>query len=107
MKIANLLLGSFALGTIGLASCQQTNDGSTAKSDKKFIDPVNMDTTVKASDNFFLYANGGWLKTAKIPGDQTDWGSFNELALKTQNDLHTLLEDAMKNTGAAAGSKER
>ena len=107
MKIANLLLGGFAVGAIGLASCQQTNDGATVKNDIKFIDPANMDTTVKASDNFFQYANGGWLKTAKIPGDQTDWGSFNELALKTQNDLHALLEDAMKNTGAAAGSKER
>jgi putative endopeptidase len=108
MKIANLLLGGFALGAVGLASCQQKNDGTTVgKSDFKFIDRANMDTTVKPADNFFQYANGGWLKTAKIPGDQTSWGSFEELAEKSQNDLHALLEDAMKNTNAPAGSKER
>ncbi|KAA5533108.1 M13 family metallopeptidase [Taibaiella lutea] len=107
MRIANLLLSSVAVGTLGLAaSCQSTGDGTAAKSDFKFIDRANMDTTVKATDNFFLYANGAWLNTAKIPGDRSRWGSFDELGERTLNDLHTLLEDAAK-SNAAEGSKER
>jgi len=66
-----------------------------------------MDTSVKPGEDFFEYANGAWLKKATIPGDQTRWGSFDELGERTLNDLHTLLEDAAKNDKAAAGSKER
>lgn len=29
-------------------------------SGKKFIDPANMDLSVKPGDNFYLYANGTW-----------------------------------------------
>jgi putative endopeptidase len=107
MKIANLLLSSLALGTIGLTSCQHTGEGTAAKGDFKFIDRANMDTTVSPTENFFQYANGAWLKSAKIPGDQTRWGSFDELGQRTLDDLHTLLDEAAKNTGAAAGSKEK
>ena len=34
----------------------------TAVPPKKFIDPANMDLSVKPGDDFFEYANGGWLK---------------------------------------------
>ncbi|MCP4412654.1 MAG: peptidase M13, partial [Gammaproteobacteria bacterium] len=30
-----------------------------------------MDTSMKAGDDFNLYVNGGWMKTAKIPADRT------------------------------------
>jgi putative endopeptidase len=109
MKFAKLLLAGAALGTIGVTSCQESGGDKSAKKDAnfKFIDRANMDTTVSPADNFFMYANGAWLKQAVIPGDQTRWGSFNELAERTTKDLHTLLEDAAKNDKAAAGSKER
>jgi putative endopeptidase len=35
------------------------------------IDKAAMDTSVKPGDDFFAYANGGWIKTAKIPADQS------------------------------------
>ena len=41
-----------------------------ATDDPKFIDPSNMDLSVKPGDNFFLYANGGWLK--KKPGARVE-----------------------------------
>lgn len=108
MKFAKLLLAGAALGTISITSCQNKGGESAGKgADFKFIDRANMDTTVSPAENFFQYANGAWLKSAVIPGDQTRWGSFDELGLRTLNDLHTLLDDAAKNTGAAAGSKEK
>src|SRR5947209_1214643 len=33
-----------------------------ASASAKPIDPGNMDTSVKPTDDFFLYANGGWIK---------------------------------------------
>ena len=66
---------------------------------RKFIDPVNMDLSVKPGDNFYLYANGNWLKNTPIPASKIRWGSFNILAEESSQSLKTLLEEAAKNPG--------
>ncbi len=65
---------------------------------RKFIDPQNMDMSVKPGDNFYLYANGNWLKKNEIPASKTSWGSFNELRDKSVAAMKTLLDDAAKTT---------
>jgi putative endopeptidase len=64
---------------------------------KKYIDPANMDLSVKPGDNFYLYANGSWIKHNAIPASKTRWGSFDELREESSKRLQTLLEDAAKN----------
>ena len=32
---------------------------------------ANMDPSVKPGDNFYLYANGGWMKRTVIPPDRS------------------------------------
>lgn len=61
---------------------------------KKFIDPSNMDLTVKPGDNFYLYATGNWLKKNPIPSSKTRWGSFDLLRQQSSERLKGLLEDA-------------
>jgi putative endopeptidase len=39
----------------------------------------NRDTTTRPGDDFFQYANGGWLSRTVIPPDRGVWSSFNEL----------------------------
>lgn len=110
MKIVNLLLTGTAIAAIGAASCQGGGSSSVAeekKKDFKFIDRANMDTTISPAENFFLYANGAWLKKTEIPGDQTRWGSFDMLAEHTNDDVNKVMEEAAANKDAAAGSKER
>ncbi|WP_461138372.1 M13 family metallopeptidase [Spirosoma pomorum] len=65
---------------------------------RKFIDPQNMDMSVKPGDNFYQYANGNWLKKNAVPASKTSWGSFNELRDKSLDAMKTLLEDATKST---------
>jgi putative endopeptidase len=65
---------------------------------RKFIDPQNMDLSVKPGDNFYQYANGNWIRTNPIPASKTSWGSFNELREKSLDAMKSLLEDATKTT---------
>ena len=60
----------------------------------KYIDKANMDLTVKPGDDFYKYANGGWLKKTIMPSTKTRWGSFDMLREETLQHLKTLLEQA-------------
>ena len=71
------------------------------KSDRKYIDPANMDLSVKPGDDFYEYANGKWLKNNPIPPSKTGWGSFNVLREESSAALKGLLEDATKNSGSS------
>ena len=60
------------------------------------IDPSNMDMSIKPSDDFFMYANGGWIKRTEIPPEYSRWGSFNELIEHNNDALHEIAEKAAK-----------
>ncbi len=80
--------------------------GKEKKSGKKLLDPANMDTSVKPGDNFFLYANGAWLKNNPVPPTETRWGSFNELQENNFKALHALLTEAAAKKHADTKSAE-
>ena len=72
-------------------------------------DPIDLkaiDSTVRPQDNFFLYANGNWLKNVQIPASQSGWGSFFILADSSLARMHSLLDslaqlsNTVKNTNA-------
>src|ERR1041385_4958904 len=71
------------------------------------IDPANIDPSVQPVQDFFQYANGGWIKNNPIPSDQSSWGSFQELRDKSLYALRSILEEAAKNPNAAKGSNEQ
>jgi putative endopeptidase len=58
------------------------------------IDPSSMDASVKPGDDFFLYADGGWIKRTEIPPEYSRWGSFNELIERNNDALHDIAEKA-------------
>ena len=73
--------------------------GGSAKAtieNAKPIDPSNMDTSVKPADDFFLYANGGWIKRTEIPPEYSRWGSFNQLIEHNNDALQAIAEKAAK-----------
>lgn len=80
----------FFLFMLNFANAQQGKDF-------KFIDPANMDLSVKPGDNFYLYANGNWIKNNPVPASKTRWGSFDALYQTSLDRLKLLLEDASKN----------
>src|ERR1700674_280801 len=58
------------------------------------LDPKNMDTSIKPADDFYLYANGGWIKQNPIPPEFSRWGSFAQLAEQNNDALHAITEKA-------------
>lgn len=89
------------LGTLGVA-CQPDQAEETTPG----IVLEYMDTTVSPAEDFFLYANGSWIKNAEIPEDQGRWGSFNELRLKTDRNVLGLLEKAVASNAYDASTDQ-
>lgn len=93
---------------LAMAGCSTLDREQTASNiPKRFIDPANMDTTVRPGNNFFEYANGNWLKNNPIPAKETRWGSFNELRDFNAHAVKSLLEEARSDKNAAEGSVEK
>src|SRR5438552_5977759 len=62
------------------------------------FDTANMDTSVKPADDFFMYANGGWIKSTPNPPEYSHWRSFNQLIEKNNGALHDVAELAAGET---------
>jgi putative endopeptidase len=70
---------------------------------KKAIDVAYMDLTVKPGNDFFSYANGGWLQKNPIPDQYTSYGAFTVLYEENRKNLQDLVVEASK-TKAPKGS---
>ena len=70
-----------------------TNADQTSK---KFVETGYIDSAVKPSDNFFEFVNGKWLDTINIPETESGIGAFNDLADRTRDHLHTILDSVSK-----------
>ena len=68
-------------------------------------DPVheNLDTSISPGTDFFLYANGSWLKKNPIPPAYSSWGIGNEVTEEIRDRLKKINEDAIK-ANATKGS---
>lgn len=67
---------------------------------------VNMDRSVIPGDNFFLYANGDWIKRTVIPADRASVSVFSILGDLTDKRTAALIQDCIR-TNAPAGSDAR
>lgn len=89
---------------LSAVACISLSVATNAQTITKFIDPANMDLTVKPGDDFYTYASGNWIKNNPVPAKETRWGSFNMLRDFNINAVKTVLEKAGSDKSAAAGS---
>jgi len=105
MKPTKLLIA--VIPALIISACNnKPKDASGTPDRTEFIDKSAMDTTVNPADNFFLYANGAWLKKTVIPPSETAWGGMYSMTQDNNKDLHEILEDVSKQDNPA-GSKEQ
>ena len=70
------------------------------------LDTAGMDTTVAPGDDFYAYANGGWLKATPIPPDKASYGAGSILSDQTRQQTVALIQDAGK-AGPGASAETR
>jgi putative endopeptidase len=89
---------------VWMASCSSTTQ--TTEEITYGIQVEDMDTTASPREDFYQYANGGWLDRTEIPADRGRWGSFDALRKRTTQNVLTLMEGS-KATDFEEGSDQR
>lgn len=83
-------------GGLFFSSCHSSSD----KEKTDFL-AQDVDTTVNPADDFFQFANGGWIKSHPIPASESSWG----VGQLVQDDIYGRLK--IINEKAAKASAEK
>ena len=71
------------------------------------LDTAGMNTAVAPGDDFYAYANGGWLAATPIPADKASYGASSILIDQTRQQTVALIQEAGKaGPGASAESRK-
>lgn len=100
-----IIYGCAALAlVVGCQSVKDAGDDLQDEFGKESINKGYMDVTVMPQDDFFLFANGTWVKKNPVPPSESHWGSFNELEQDNMKKLTSILEEAKANPGKDANA---
>ena len=97
---ANLTAVTGQTNTLQGHSNQPASDNQTMHG----FDPANLDKTCKPCEDFYKFANGGWISRNPIPAAYPRWGNFNHLEEQNQEKLREILEESAKDVKAPKGS---
>ncbi len=64
------------------------------------VDLSAIDHSVKPGDNFFLYANGDWIKRTTIPADRVAVGTFSVLADRADKQVAAIIASVAQSNPA-------
>jgi putative endopeptidase len=108
---ATLAAGLGACDRTGTPASDSAKPAAQAASSKPVLgsfgfDTAGMDKTVAAGDDFYAYANGGWMKATEIPADRSSFGAFSVLAQQAQKDTRDIVENAAKDANASGDAKK-
>ena len=101
MKKLLFITLTLIVGSLIFFSCQQT---TKVKSDQPIINMADMDTTVNPGDNFYLYANGGWIAKNPIPESYSAYSAFNEIIDRNNDLMKKLIENILEAKNPKKGS---
>ena len=87
------------LSSMSLAAGAQTELGSG-------LDLSNLDTSVRAADDFYQYACGGWMEKNPLPAAYSRFGSFDVLGEENNKRINGILDELLHGI-YKAGSTEK
>jgi putative endopeptidase len=71
------------------------------------FDPTSIDRRYGACQDFFMFANNGWIERNPIPPAFSSWGAFNELTERNTVVLKGILERAAAEAATTADADTR
>jgi len=95
---ALISLFTFALAMSAVPADQNTDTGDNTQ---------DIDRSIKAGDDFYHFANGGWLKTAVIPAGQTSYDTRAILVARTSARVRGLIEEVAAAQPAKGGVAQK
>ncbi|WP_281613371.1 M13 family metallopeptidase [Flammeovirga sp. SubArs3] len=103
--LSKALCLTLGVGTMLATSCNspQSSESDTTEA---ALDLSNMDKSVNPGDDFYAFANGGWMKKAEIPADRGRWGSFDELRERNEKATLKVLKEAATSSSLKKGSDQ-
>lgn len=93
----------FCMGILVSASYVFANEPSAVSG----IDTKNFSSRLKPNDNFYEWANEGWLKTTEIPADQSNYGSFSVLDDQVKEATRKLIEEAAQGNAPVGSDTQK
>lgn len=106
-----LLAASVLALSLSVGACNvTTKDGNQAETAAAAgtalgINPAAIDKSVAPGDDFYQFANGGWMKTAEIPADRSSIGAFYIADQIREKNTRSLFDELLK-SNADAGTNE-
>lgn len=88
------LLVTMGLSSIVFTGLAQNGNGSGFNAE-------DLNRAVRPQDDMFRHVNGGWLTRTSIPADRPVYGTFVEIADRTEADLRALVESLAAQPGKA------
>jgi len=73
----------------------------------KDVFAADIDTTINPAEDFFMYANGKWIKDNPIPAEESSWGIGYVVNNENQQRLRDLSEAAAKEAGAKGSASQK
>ncbi len=95
--------------TLLFFACKNDKTASSSTSSNSIRDAVslNVNDSINPADDFFTFANGGWLNKNPIPSSESSWGIGKLLQEDIYNKMRKVSESAAANKTAIAGSNEQ
>lgn len=89
-----------ACGSVNQSTSENNNNpvatpSASASGNASSLDIGYMDKTVRPQDDFFMFANGTWVKNNPVPASESRWGSFNELEFTNKEKLTKILDECV------------
>ncbi len=75
--------------------------------DRHGINVSSIDPSVHPGDNFYLFANGSWIKNTELPPDRVGMGVFSVLTDRSDERIAAIVEETSKSNPAPGTDKRR
>ncbi|HTL14609.1 MAG TPA: hypothetical protein VL251_05875, partial [Thermomonas sp.] len=104
MKRSLLVLGVAGVLSAAVPSATAADAAGKPRLGSFGVDLSARDLSVKPGDDFNRYASGHWIDTYVLKDYETNYGSFNQLRDRAEEQTRTLMDELLARKDLAPGS---